>query len=56
MASLEEISVSRETVGGTFKEVSFKDAWPILMKFEADYKSYEEEFAPLVALLSSQLR
>ena len=45
-----------ETVGGTFREVSFKQVRPILQKFEADYKSYEEEFAQLVALLSSQLR
>eukprot|EP00439_Symbiodinium_sp_Y106_P067273 s3940_g11.t1 len=34
-------------VAGTFHEVSFQKAWPILRQFEADYKNYEEEFAQL---------
>ena len=61
--SLENISdgISRgdlqelRAVAGTFHEVSFQEVWPILRQFEADYKNYEEEFAQLVASLSSQL-
>ena len=43
------------SVGGAFHEVSFKEVWPILQEFEADYKNCETEFAQLVASLSSQL-
>ena len=61
--SLENISdgISRgdlqelRAVAGIFHEVSFQEVWPILRQFEADYKNYEEEFAQLVASLSSQL-
>ncbi|CAE7632255.1 unnamed protein product [Symbiodinium sp. CCMP2592] len=41
---------------GQFYEVSFKEVWPLLEQFRDDYRSYQAEFAQMVALLATQLR